>query len=71
MILQLQCLTLYQVRPLEYSNTTYLHRLIADLTDWKTLYAAGRLHKPVKIFKENLEINKALMSNRYDAIIIM
>jgi translocator assembly and maintenance protein 41 len=39
--------------------------LIEDLTQWTNLYAAGRLHKPVHIFKGDSKIEKALVTNRF------
>lgn len=44
-------------------------RLVQDLTEWATLYSAGRLQKPVRVIKEgvNAEIIKALDTNRRSA----
>ncbi|XP_068109713.1 phosphatidate cytidylyltransferase, mitochondrial isoform X2 [Hyperolius riggenbachi] len=44
--------------------------LIEDLLHWRTLYVAGRLHKPVKILvqKENAQISTALNTNLKSAI---
>jgi mitochondrial translocator assembly and maintenance protein 41 len=44
-------------------------RLVEDLTEWATLYSAGRLQKPVRVIKEgtNVEIKKALEINRRSA----
>ncbi|KAM4651314.1 phosphatidate cytidylyltransferase, mitochondrial [Discoglossus pictus] len=44
--------------------------LIEDLHHWKTLYIAGRLHKPVKILtqKENGRLQTALISNLKSAV---
>ena len=42
--------------------------IIQDLTQWDRLYTAGRLHKPVKIFKTNQEVENALILNRQFAI---
>lgn len=35
---------------------------------WDTFYIAGRMQKPIKVFKENKEIKKAIESNRRSAI---
>ncbi|XP_075039269.1 phosphatidate cytidylyltransferase, mitochondrial isoform X1 [Mixophyes fleayi] len=44
--------------------------LIEDLTHWRTLYIAGRLHKPVKVLvqKENKLLHSALTNNLKSAI---
>ncbi|KAG2471222.1 TAM41 protein, partial [Polypterus senegalus] len=44
--------------------------LIEDLLHWKTLYVAGRLHKPVKILiqNENTKLQAALVSNLKSAV---
>uniref|UniRef100_A0A8C5R634 Phosphatidate cytidylyltransferase, mitochondrial n=1 Tax=Leptobrachium leishanense TaxID=445787 RepID=A0A8C5R634_9ANUR len=44
--------------------------LVADLLHWKTLYIAGRLHKPVKILvqKENGRLRNALNANLKSAM---
>ncbi|MEE6501607.1 hypothetical protein FKM82_004272 [Ascaphus truei] len=44
--------------------------LIEDLLHWKTLYIAGRLHKPVKMLtqKENVRLQTALISNLKSAL---
>ncbi|XP_078517532.1 phosphatidate cytidylyltransferase, mitochondrial [Lissotriton helveticus] len=44
--------------------------LIKDLLHWKTLYVAGRLHKPVKILtqNENGKLHTALISNLKSAV---
>jgi len=47
-------------------------RLVDDLTNWKTLYISGRLHKPVHIIKHNFEksplLLNALKSNLESAV---
>ncbi|XP_063283640.1 phosphatidate cytidylyltransferase, mitochondrial [Pelobates fuscus] len=45
-------------------------RLVEDLLHWKTLYIAGRLHKPVKILtqKENGRLRTALNANLKSAL---
>ncbi|KAM4740219.1 phosphatidate cytidylyltransferase, mitochondrial isoform 2-T2 [Anableps anableps] len=44
--------------------------LIDDLTHWKSMYVAGRLHKPVKILvqSENKKLRAALVSNLKSAV---
>uniref|UniRef100_A0A3P9I2M2 Phosphatidate cytidylyltransferase, mitochondrial n=1 Tax=Oryzias latipes TaxID=8090 RepID=A0A3P9I2M2_ORYLA len=44
--------------------------LIDDLLHWKTLYVAGRLHKPVKMLaqNENAKLRAALVSNLKSAV---
>ena len=45
-------------------------RLITDLTEWTTLYAAGRLQKPVRIIKTetNEELKDAIEKNKRYAL---
>lgn len=45
--------------------------LIQDLLHWRTLYIAGRLHKPVKILvqKENGQLQTALTANLKSAVL--
>lgn len=45
--------------------------LIDDLLHWKTMYIAGRLHKPVRILvqKENAKLRAALVANLKSALI--
>lgn len=42
--------------------------LLRDLTDWDTLYFAGRLHKPVKILTEEPNIRVANQRNLISAV---
>ena len=44
------------------------HCLMEDLTEWKYLYAAGRLHKPVLVMKTNESIEDAVAINRLHAV---
>ena len=45
-------------------------RLLEDLNNWTTLYAAGRLHKPVRIIKTgtDTEIKDGLRVNKLHAV---
>lgn len=43
-------------------------RLLQDLLSWKSLYVAGRLHKPVMILKSSNEIDTAMFLNRVHAM---
>lgn len=45
-----------------------LSDLLADLTDWTSLYSSGRLHKPVRTVVQNEKVEKALESNRRNAV---
>ncbi len=45
-----------------------LNALIEDLEQWKNLYVAGRLQKPVKILKDNERIEKAIKKNLEHAV---
>jgi translocator assembly and maintenance protein 41 len=42
--------------------------LVSDLKGWDWLYAAGRLHKPVQILKENPEIQTFMRTNYENAV---
>ena len=42
--------------------------LIDDLTNWTTLYVAGRLHKPVKKLVSNNKIDSAIQLNLEHAL---
>lgn len=42
--------------------------MIHDLMDWKWLYAAGRLHKPVRIMKEHHKLQQAMQYNFESAV---
>lgn len=47
----------------------YFCSLLQDLNDWTTLYAAGRLMKPVRsIINGSKEIKNALLLNRLHAV---
>ncbi|CCG84289.1 protein of unknown function [Taphrina deformans PYCC 5710] len=45
-----------------------LDDLCADLTDWRTLYLAGRMQKPVKILRDNAQVRMANQRNLYSAV---
>lgn len=57
------------LQPRSYEYPFYC-RLISDLSEWTTLYAAGRLQKPVRVIKAgvNEEFNNALETNRRHAL---
>lgn len=42
--------------------------LLRDLIGWNQLYAAGRLHKPVHVLKNDPDINSAMVANREQAV---
>lgn len=42
--------------------------MVQDLLQWNHLYIAGRLHKPVRVFQTNPEIEKAVAINREHAL---
>lgn len=44
------------------------HYMLRDLTQWNSLYVAGRLHKPVHIIKHNPEIELFMGLNREQAL---
>jgi len=43
-------------------------RVVDDLLNWKHLYVAGRLHKPVRIIRNSPEVEQALSQNRQFAL---
>jgi mitochondrial translocator assembly and maintenance protein 41 len=45
-----------------------IHTLERDLTEWETLYLAGRLHKPVKIIRDDPQIRLANQINLIAAL---
>lgn len=45
-----------------------LETLLADLNDWRSLYVAGRLHKPIHILKHNETIENAIICNKEYAV---
>ena len=45
-----------------------MDRLFRDLTEWETLYLAGRLHKPVRILRDDARINLASRKNLRSAV---
>lgn len=45
-----------------------LTTLCRDLSEWDTLYLAGRLHKPVKILRDNPNVRLANQSNLLSAL---
>lgn len=57
----------YPNRLMKYGVISKKHTL-TDLTTWKDLYIAGRLHKPVHILKNNNEIELAVQKNLEHAI---
>jgi len=57
----------FQQRKIKYGVISQ-ENLISDLTEWETLYIAGRLHKPAKILKSNEKINNAVKTNLEHAI---
>lgn len=56
-------------RMIKYGVTSTKH-LIEDLLDWRYLYVAGRLHKPVKIIRSptNVKIENAMDNNLKSAM---
>lgn len=57
----------FQERKIKYGVISQ-ENLTSDLTNWETLYVAGRLHKPAKILKSNERINNAVKTNLEHAI---
>jgi translocator assembly and maintenance protein 41 len=57
----------FQERKIKYGIISQ-ENLISDLTEWETLYIAGRLHKPAKILKSNEKINNTVKTNLGHAI---
>jgi translocator assembly and maintenance protein 41 len=52
---------------IKYAVVNY-ETLLRDLTDWDTLYFAGRLHKPVKILHEEPNLRVANQRNLLSAV---
>ncbi|CDS03294.1 hypothetical protein LRAMOSA00696 [Lichtheimia ramosa] len=45
-----------------------IDRLCKDLIDWETLYLAGRMHKPVKILRDDARVRLANQVNLTEAV---
>lgn len=45
-----------------------IDRLCKDLIDWDTLYVAGRMHKPVKILRDDARVRLANQVNLTEAV---
>ncbi|ORX56366.1 Mmp37-domain-containing protein [Hesseltinella vesiculosa] len=45
-----------------------IDRLCRDLIDWETLYVAGRMHKPVKILRDDARVRLANQVNLTEAV---
>ena len=52
---------------IKYGVTT-IQNLCNDLSSWETLYLAGRLHKPVKILRDNAAVRVANQQNLVGAV---
>lgn len=49
-------------------GVTSINNLCHDLANWETLYLAGRLHKPVKILRDNAAVRIANQQNLVGAV---
>lgn len=45
-----------------------MHHLLRDLEEWETMYLAGRLHKPVKVLREEAKVHLASQENLKNAV---
>lgn len=45
-----------------------IDKLCRDLIDWETLYLAGRMHKPVKILRDDARVRLANQVNLTEAV---
>lgn len=45
-----------------------MHHLQRDLEQWETLYLAGRLHKPVKILRQDAKLAISTKMNLQNAV---
>jgi translocator assembly and maintenance protein 41 len=45
-----------------------MHHLQRDLEEWETLYMAGRLHKPVRILRQDAKLALATKKNLQNAV---
>ncbi|KAI0927162.1 hypothetical protein AcV5_007770 [Taiwanofungus camphoratus] len=52
---------------IKYGVTT-VDNLCADLLNWRTLYLAGRMHKPVRIIKDNARVRLTQQVNLTSAV---
>ena len=55
------------INPMKYGVIS-LATLRQDLVDWRHLYAAGRLHKPVNILRNDGSVDNALRQNLCSAV---
>lgn len=60
-------LTLYCGQTIKYGVTT-VDNLCSDLLNWKTLYLAGRMHKPIRIIKDDARVRLTQQVNLTSAI---
>lgn len=62
-----EVLTLVHVQTIKYGVTT-VDNLCSDLLNWRSLYLAGRMHKPLRIIKDDARVRLTQQVNLVSAI---